>query len=56
MKSIAMAMSLSSRTAHALETLLFSAAAFVVAAGTLVLCLRIKRWICKSYRTSAPPR
>jgi hypothetical protein len=39
MKSIAMAVSLSSRTAHALETLLFTAASFVVAAGTLALCL-----------------
>ena len=39
MKSIAIAVSLSSRTAHALETLLFTAAALVVAAGTLALCL-----------------
>ena len=39
MKSIAMAVSLSSRTAHVLETLLFTAASFVVAAGTLALCL-----------------
>jgi hypothetical protein len=39
MKSIAMVVSLSSRIAHALETLLFTAAAFVVAAGTLALCL-----------------
>ena len=39
MKSIAIAISLSSRTAHALETLLFTAAAFVVTTGTLALCL-----------------
>ena len=39
MKSNAIAVSLSSRTAHALETLLFTAAALVVAAGTLALCL-----------------
>jgi hypothetical protein len=39
MKSIAMAVLLSSRTADVLETLMFTAASFVVAAGTLELCL-----------------
>lgn len=39
MKSFATAVSLSVRTADALETLLFSAASFLVAGATLVLCL-----------------
>lgn len=39
MKSFATAMSLSSGTAQALETLLFSAASLLLAAGTLALCL-----------------
>jgi hypothetical protein len=39
MKSLATAVSLKDRTAHALETLLFSAASFLLASATLVLCL-----------------